>query len=66
MSIGIDAFDIGRQAGEIAEKILAARDVKDIEGVDARKAVVSINLKIARKLGINIDERIIKDAGIVD
>jgi putative ABC transport system substrate-binding protein len=66
MSIGIDAFDIGSQAGEMAEKILSGKDVKDIEPVCARRTVVSISLKIARKLGIKIDETIIKRARIVD
>lgn len=65
MSIGIDPFDIGIQAGEMAKKILSGRDVKDVQRVDARKAVISINLKIAKKLGINIDEKIIKNANEV-
>jgi putative ABC transport system substrate-binding protein len=65
MSIGIDPFDIGRQAGEMAKKILSGRDVKDVQRVDARNAIISINLKIARKLGITIDEKIIKDARII-
>lgn len=66
MSIGIDPFDIGSQAGEMAKKILSGRDVKDVQRVDARKAVISINLKIARKLGIAIDEKIIKGARIIN
>lgn len=65
MSIGIDAFDIGRQVGEMANEILSGKDVKDVQRVDARKAVVSINPKVARKLGINIDEKIIRKAQIV-
>jgi len=66
MSIGIDAFDIGCQAGEMAKEILSGRDVTNIQPVDARKAVISINLKIARKLGISIDKKIIRKARIIN
>lgn len=66
MSVGIDAFDIGTQAGEMAEKILSARDVKDVQRVDARKAVISINLKVAGKLGVTIDKKVIRKARIIN
>ena len=62
MSIGIDAFDIGVQAGEMAEEILSGRHVKDVSRADARKAVISINMKIARKLGKHIPEEILNNA----
>ena len=65
MSIGIDPFDIGLQAGEMAKKILAEGEVKNVIPVDPRKPVISINLKIARKLGIYITEDAIKNARIV-
>ena len=66
MSIGIDPFDMGRQAGKIAKKILSGRDVNNVKRVDARKAVISINLKVARKLGMNINKEIIRKAHIID
>lgn len=52
LSMDIDAFDMGRQAGEMALEILAGEDVKKIKQTYARKAIVSTNLLIARKLGI--------------
>ena len=55
MSTGIDAFDMGRQAGEIAIKILSGADVKSVRHVGARRLVVSTNLMVARKLGIFLD-----------
>ena len=55
MSTGIDAFDMGRQAGEIASKILSGTDLKNVQHVGARRLVVSTNLMVARKLGINVD-----------
>jgi putative ABC transport system substrate-binding protein len=55
MSTGIDAFDMGRQAGEIATKILSGADVRSVRHVGARRLVVSTNLMVARKLGITLD-----------
>lgn len=53
LSMDIDAFDMGRQAGEMALEILGGKDVRKIRQTYARKAIVSTNLLIARKLGIN-------------
>jgi putative ABC transport system substrate-binding protein len=64
MSISIDPFDIGRQAGEIANAIVSGRDLKKIKKVDVRKALISINTNIARKLEIDINNNIIKKARI--
>jgi putative ABC transport system substrate-binding protein len=66
ISIDMDAFDIGRQAGEMAKKILAGREVSNVRHVDARKASITINLKIAGKLGIHINEKALKKARIID
>jgi putative ABC transport system substrate-binding protein len=65
MSIGIDSFDLGVQAGEMANAILSGMDVIDVHRVDARKAVLSINLKVASKMGIRIDEKIIRKARVI-
>jgi len=54
MSMDIDARDMGRQAGEMAAAILAGTDVDRIEPVYAARAVVSTNVMIARKMGINL------------
>ncbi len=51
ISVNIDARDIGRQAGEMAAKILSGANVKDIPSVDARKANVMVNLITAKKIG---------------
>ena len=65
MSISIEPMDIGRQAGEIANAILSGRDIKNIKKVDARKSLISININIARKLDIDINNNIIKEARII-
>ncbi len=65
MSIGIDAFDMGRQAGEMANQILKGSDVSTIQNAYARKAVISINLKIAEKLSIRLNKDVIRDANTI-
>lgn len=65
LSIGIEPFDIGSQAGEMAQKIFSGNDVKDVQHVDARKALVSINLKIAGKIGMTIDKEVIRNIRVI-
>ena len=61
-AVTMDPFDIGMQAGELAEQILKAGGNKDSQRMDARKAVIFINDKIAEKFGIDIDQGIIERA----
>jgi putative ABC transport system substrate-binding protein len=72
MSTAIDPFDMGAQAGEMANKIFRGKDGKGIQQVHARRMLVSTNLMIAGKLGISLniagtlatstDEKIIRNA----
>lgn len=55
VSTGIDAFDMGTQAGDMANKILSGKEVKNVQQALARKYVVSTNLMIAGKLGIGLN-----------
>jgi putative ABC transport system substrate-binding protein len=66
LSIEVDAFDSGKQAGEMAHKILSGTNIKKVPETDPRKAVLSINLKIAKKLGITISKDIINKARIIN
>jgi len=54
ISLDIDGFDLGKQGGEMANRILDGAHVSDIPATDARKAVLKVNRKVARKLGINL------------
>lgn len=65
LSIGIDPFDIGCQAGEMAQKIFSGSGVVGGQHVDARKALISINTKIAGKLGIYIDQKVIRNNRVI-
>ena len=76
MSTDIDAFDMGRQAGEIANRILSGADVRSVRHVGARRLVVSTNLMVARKLGITLDmamdsgtrssQKIVREAQVIN
>jgi len=46
--------DIGRQAGELAQAILAGRPVTDVPYTNARKWYLTVNLRVAQKLGLEI------------
>ena len=53
-SLDIDGYDMGKQAGEMANKVLGGTDISDIPNAEARRSVMKINRKVAQKLGINI------------
>jgi putative tryptophan/tyrosine transport system substrate-binding protein len=62
ISVGVDSFDMGAQAGGIASEILAGKSLSSFPPVDARKEVISINMKVSEKLGIHINEKLFTDA----
>jgi putative ABC transport system substrate-binding protein len=66
MSISVDPLDIGKQAGEMAKAILSNGGKRDIQRIDARKEVIAINRKIAKKLGITIDEKVLAKAKLLN
>jgi putative tryptophan/tyrosine transport system substrate-binding protein len=65
LSIGIDPFDIGRQAGEMAQRIFSGNAAGDVQHIDARKALISVNSKIAEKIGVTIDREGMKNIRVV-
>ena len=65
LSLEVDAFQSGKQAGEIAGKILAGKNVSGIKGEDSRGSVMTVNLVVAKKLGISINDNIIKRARVI-
>lgn len=66
MCLAIDARDIGRQAGEMAEKILSGAKVADIPSVDARKANVTVDLITAKKLGRSINSGTLRRGKVIN
>ena len=53
-ALDIDVFDQGRQAGEMAVKILNGTAIADLPAAEARHAPVKINQSVAKKLGITL------------
>jgi putative ABC transport system substrate-binding protein len=66
MSLNIDAFDIGRQAGKMANSILEGKNVKYIQRAAPRKAILSINLRVARQFGIDISKEILQKSKTIN
>jgi putative ABC transport system substrate-binding protein len=54
--------DIGRQAGELAHAILTGRAAADVPYTSARKVYLTVNLKAAQKLGLEIPPAILDRA----
>lgn len=66
LSVGIDTFDMGAQAGELASEVISRAEEKTDGGaVWPRKSAVVINVRVAEKLGIKIGERVIRKAKII-
>jgi putative ABC transport system substrate-binding protein len=65
MSLEVDPVEAGRQAGEIAARILAGVDVHDIKEQDAHGSILTVNLIVAKKLGITINENALKQARVI-
>lgn len=56
MSLEIDTHNMGRQAWEIAEKVLSGKEIKSIKNSFAKKVNISVNWKVAEKIRIAIDK----------
>ncbi len=65
LSMEADPTDMGRQAGEMANRILAGTDVGKIEKEDARGGILTVNLIVAKKLGISINGNLLKQARVI-
>jgi putative ABC transport system substrate-binding protein len=55
LSLEIDPHDMGRQAGEMANSVLAGADIRNIPPAPARNLIITINLKVAIKLRIKVN-----------
>ncbi len=61
-AVSFDNEDMGRQAGELLNNIGNKKAADTIPLESPRKFNLAINLKIANRLGINIDEEIVEEA----
>ena len=65
LSIGIDPYDIGAQAGELAQRIFTGGGLRGIQHQDARKAVITVNERTAGKLGIKLDQDVLRNHRVI-
>ncbi|MEW6003439.1 MAG: ABC transporter substrate-binding protein, partial [Nitrospirota bacterium] len=65
MALQIDTLDVGRQAGEMANRIISGTNVSNIPMSPPRKAILSLNLKTDKRLGISVDDKIIRKSKII-
>lgn len=65
ISLDLDAYGIGKQAWSITNKILAGAEMK-FDEAEAEDAVITVNQKIAKKLGITIEKDILKNIRIIN
>jgi putative ABC transport system substrate-binding protein len=65
LSMEVDAAEAGRQAGDMANRILNGEQVKNVEKEDARGSILTVNLIVAKKLGISLNGNLLKQARII-
>jgi putative ABC transport system substrate-binding protein len=57
--------DIGRQAGELANEVLAGKSAGDLPYTTARQTALIVNLKAAQKLGLEVPKAVLGRATTV-
>jgi putative ABC transport system substrate-binding protein len=65
MSLELDPAEAGKQAGEMANRILAGEDVNRINEEDVRGCIITVNLIVAKKLRIMINENVPKKCRVI-
>lgn len=65
MSLEIDPAEAGKQAGEMANRIMSGERVNNIREEDARGSIMTVNLIVAKKLGISISGSVLKQARVI-
>ena len=65
MSLSCDYEDIGKQAAEIADRILKGESVGDIPVAVPRKVSLSLNLRTADRIRLRIPDAVIESANEV-
>lgn len=65
MSEGVDYYEHGRQAGEMAIKILRGEDIKNLHAEDNKTSKKKINGKTAESLGLDLNNENLKDAEVL-
>ena len=65
MSLEVDFYDMGVQAGEMVAQILSGTDISKISNNIAGKINITINARTARKLGLTVSDEILNRAKVI-
>jgi putative tryptophan/tyrosine transport system substrate-binding protein len=65
LSLEVNVVESGKQAGEMAVRILGGAKISSIRDEDARDSILTVNLIVAKKLGISINGNVIKHARVI-
>lgn len=65
LAVGPDYEDVGRQSGEIAVRILKGENPEELPVMPPRKAQLSLNLRTAQIIGLEIPDRVVRKATTV-
>jgi len=65
LSLEVDAAETGRQGGEMARRILAGTAARTIDDAYARGMTSTINLIVAKKLGIAVNGGMIRQSRVI-
>lgn len=66
ISLGLDTTGMGKQAGEMAEKIRSGAKVGDIPRTDAERLIPVINRTVAEKFGILQESKTLRTFRVLD
>jgi putative ABC transport system substrate-binding protein len=65
MALDIDPYDLGRQAGDLVRRILSGTPLEQVQRVEPRSMVMTVNAKVARKLGLTLSEEALSRARVI-
>ena len=66
MSAGVDYVDLGKKAADMASEILGGKKVSEIPVVFSKETRKVVNKKTADALGLSQDDKLMKDAKVVE
>ncbi len=62
LGLSCDYEDIGRQAGELSVEILKGEKPSNLPITVPKKILLSINIRAAKRIGITVPPRVVKEA----
>lgn len=65
MALDIDPYDLGRQGGDLVRRILSGTPVEQVQRAEPRSIVMTVNAKVARKLGLTLSEEALGRARVI-